>query len=283
MLQLIFHVNIHFYIIFNKIAKNSFSRKKSKISILIDDSQKIVNNKINVYNNSGSIKEEINEKNFSNEYSKNGINNRINYKELCINEEENHHYIINDANNYFDYIKKFKIYFYVKINENNEFVFPIKSDFINIKKKCVCDLIKHIVKKINNKKIVIRINSKEYTLSLKDSDDDSNNIFYDSNYELKEYAPKNLNSINHSDGYSSNILLKELVNKKICFTPKNPINIMLVEHYDSCKNGILYNIDKNSFNNKYKGKKKFGNNCFIKFISNCFENLIDYYNISSDI
>ena len=80
MLQLIFHVNIHFYIIFNKIAKNSFSRKKSKISILIDDSQKIVNNKINVYNNSGSIKEEINEKNFSNEYSKNEIKNKINNK-----------------------------------------------------------------------------------------------------------------------------------------------------------------------------------------------------------
>ena len=62
------------------------------------------------------------------------------------------------VHNYFDYIKKFKIYFYAKINENNEFVFPIKSDFINIKKKCVCDLIKHILKKINNKKIVIRIN-----------------------------------------------------------------------------------------------------------------------------
>ena len=87
----------------------------------------------------------------------------------------------------------------------------------------------------------------------------------------------------HSDGYSSNISLKELVNKKICFISKNPINIMLVEHYDSCKNGILYNIDKNSSSNNYKDEIWSENNCFNKCISNCFYNLIDYYNISSDI
>lgn len=58
---------------------------------------------------------------------------------------------------------------------------------------------------------------------------------------------------------------------------------MLVEHYDSCKNGILYNIDKNSFNNNCKGQMKSENNCFNKCISNCFYNLIDFYNISSDI
>lgn len=144
-------------------------------------------------------------------------------------------------------------------------------------------MIKNIVKKINNNKIIIRINSKEYTLSLMDRDDDSNELFYDSNYELKDCEPNNLQPKNHSDGYSSKLLLKEIINNKICFISKNPINIMLAEHYDSCKNGILYSYDKNSYINENKGEFRLENNCFNKYNCNCFYNLIDFYNISSDI
>ena len=151
----------------------------------------------------------------------------------------------------------------------------IKSDFINIKNKYVSDLIKNMVKKINKKKIIIKINSIEYILSLKDKDDDSNDSFFCSNYELKECDPNNLKPVNHSDRYSPNTSLKELINKKISFVSKNPINIMLIENYDSCKNGYI--------NNKYKGEIRFENNYFSKCISNCFYNLFDFYNISSDI
>ena len=265
--------------------KVSFPRKRSKISILFDEDQKRNDNKIKAYNNNrDSIKEIIDEKHFYSEFSKKEIKNKFNYNEVCINNEANYHYIINDANNYYDYIKRFKIYFYVKINENNEFAFPIKSDYINIKKKCAIDLIKHIVKKINNKKIVITINSIEYILSLKDIDDASNFHFYDSNYELKECEPKNLKPMEHSEGFSANISLKELINKKIIFICKNPINIMLVEHYDSTKNGNTYNIDKNTFKkNSHKGGIMLKNNYVKKCICNCFFSLINLYNISSDI
>lgn len=243
-------------------GETSCPKRRSKISAQLKDQKNEINIK-NKYNNDLIVEEENNEENI---FNKNHANN---------DEEENLHYILNDYNNKYNYFRKFKIYFYLKINDN-EFVFPIKTKIFNIKKHNGYDLIKNIIKKVNNNKIIININSIKYIVSLKDSENntDTYNNFYKENYELKQYNIKNLKP-KESFGYSPNILLKELVNEKICFVSKNPINIMLIEQYDNSENNFenknYYNI-----NNKLKNKRNYYNN----FICNCFFKCFSLYNIN---
>jgi len=154
-------------------------------------------------------------------------------------------------------------------------VFPIKTKFFNIKKHNGYDLIRNIIKKVNNNKIIININSIKYIVSLKDSKNntDTYNNFYKENYELKQYNIKNLKP-KESFGYSPNILLKELVNEKICFVSKNPINIMLIEQYDNYEN-YFENNNNYIINNKLKSKKNY-NNFICNFVFKC----LSLYNIN---
>ena len=133
--------------------------------------------------------------------------------------------------NDFNCIKKFVVYFYFKI-ENNEFVYQIETDFLNIKKKNGYDLIKNIINNINNKQITINLNSINYILALKDCDYENCKNFYDKNYLLKPCHKKYLKPKNDCPNYNNNSTLEELMNETISFICKNEINIMLIEKYD---------------------------------------------------
>ena len=63
-----------------------------------------------------------------------------------------------DKKNVDKYIK-FNTYFYFKLDENNEYIFPIQSDIFNKSKQYVHELIQNIIKKINEKNIVINFNN----------------------------------------------------------------------------------------------------------------------------
>jgi hypothetical protein len=135
-----------------------------------------------------------------------------------------------NENNLNDY-KQFEIYFYCVIN-GNEYIFPIKTDFLNVKKEYGYDLIKNIVKKINNKNLIVISNSIKYIISLKDIEDDDNNDFYINNYELRYYKKKNMIPKYDLPALSSYYLLEKISNEKISFISKNSLNIMITEKFE---------------------------------------------------
>ena len=94
----------------------------------------------------------------------------------------------NNENNY----TKYNAYFYFKLNEDKEFIFPIQSDIFNKSKQYIFELIKNIIKKINEKNIVINYNNIDYIVSLKDAEDEDIE-FYEKNFELKPCKKKILN------------------------------------------------------------------------------------------
>ena len=130
--------------------------------------------------------------------------------------------------------KKFIIYFYLNINKDNTFIIPIQTDFFKINKQYVYELIKYTVKKINNEKIKIKLNSIEYFVSLKDIENNENCgnddfDFYINNYEIKPCKKKNHKPKNDSPSYHSSSLLKNIENENISFICKSPLNIMIRE------------------------------------------------------
>ena len=126
---------------------------------------------------------------------------------------------------------KFIVFFYFTI-KNRGFVFRIKSDLFNINKQYAYELIQNIVKKINEKNIIINCEKSKYIISLKDIDDYKNNNnkdFYINNYELKQCNKKNFIPNPENQSFSSETLLKNINNKRISFIARNPLNIMLRE------------------------------------------------------
>ena len=117
------------------------------------------------------------------------------------------------------------------MNDSKEFIFPIQTDFFNIKEEYGYDLIKNIIKKINEKKLIVENNSIKYIISLKDCEDENNKDFYIKNYELKLCKKKTLMPKNNVPSYSPTSLLKEFENEKISFVSKNSLNIMLTENF----------------------------------------------------
>ena len=193
----------------------------------------------------------MNEESEYNEINNNENNNIFEYESL--------HYSSNSLQNTFNCINRFIIYFYFII-ENNEFVYPIETDFLNILKKDGYDMIKNIIKNINKKQIIINLNSINYILSLKDCDDENYKYFYDNNYALKPCHKKTLKPKNDCPNYNNNSLLKELTDETISFICTNEINIMLIEKYDDYE--ILNNnkeyeniIDKDKKINNINEKK----------------------------
>ena len=146
-------------------------------------------------------------------------------------ELENTNYSVNIIENSFKYLKKFKIYCYLKIN-NNEYIFPIETDCFNIRKQCVFDLIRNIIKIINSNRIGIIHNSIKYIVYLKDCENKNNKEFYNKNYELRKFSKNTLKPKDDFPCYYINSSLENLINEKICFVSKNSLNIMLYEKYD---------------------------------------------------
>ena len=230
-------------------------RKKSKISIQFEEYE----NHKKEYDN--LIKEELEEENDLIEINSEDFDN--------INESNNKD---NKDNNCFNNIKQFEIYFFLKLNNDIEYVFPIQSDYLNIKEKYGFDLIKNIIKKINDQNIVVENNSVKYIVSLKDNDfeDEDNKDFYTKNYELKQCTKKTLKPKEHFPGYSPTSLLEYFINERISFVSKNDLNIMLRENYNDYKktNEIIINY-KNNIKEDVKLNSKLNNNKKKRYKTKC--------------
>ena len=126
-------------------------------------------------------------------------------------------------------IKKFNVYFYFDFNKNKTFVIPINIESFNVADFYIYDLIKYVVKKINNSNIVVKDNNINYSVSLKDIDDDEENIdFYINNYEIK---PFDFWTKKDCPIYSSKDSLKTIEEENISFFSKNPLNVLLMKQF----------------------------------------------------
>jgi len=149
--------------------------------------------------------------------------------------------ISNNSQNSFIQFKQFNVYCYFNINKDISFIFPIKTDPFYINKQYIYELIKNVVKKVNNEKIVITYKSAKCIISLKDIEEDENIDFYIKNYEVKPCKKKNFMPKNDSPSYSPFSLLNNIENENISFVLKNPLNIMIRETYE-------VNGEENKFN-----------------------------------
>ena len=141
------------------------------------------------------------------------------------------------SDNFQDKFVKFDIFFCFTI-QKKEFIFQIKSDLFNVNRQYSYELIKNIVKKINEKNITINHNNTTYSVSLKecqDSEEENDTDFYIKNYELKPINNNNFTPKEDSGNYLSKTLLKNIDSKKINFVSKNTFNIMLREKNETNK------------------------------------------------
>ena len=189
-------------------ATTSIPRKKSKISIQMDELK-----------NKSEDDEYFKELNDGNEFDE--FENELDCNSQKLNLDKK------NVDKYF----KFNIYFYFKLDENNEYIFPIQSDIFNKSKQYVHELIKNIIKKINEKNIVINFNNVDYIVSLKDTEDEDVD-FYIKNYELKPCKKKNFKPKDDCPSFSSNSLLENVDNKLISFISKNSLNVMIREKFE---------------------------------------------------
>jgi hypothetical protein len=168
-----------------------------------------------------------------------------------------------------DIFKKFEVYFYIKLDNEEKIIIPIESDSLNINKQSVSDLIKNVVKTINNNSFTINYNLTEYLISLKDCENsEDNEHFYINNYELRPCKKKNLMPKYDLPFFSPVSLLSTIVDEKISFISKNPLNIMLINNfkdyndYNDNTNNNNANIKRNI--KKDEKKEKCDDCCIIK-------------------
>ena len=148
---------------------------------------------------------------------------------------------IEEKENCFNELKRLIIYFHLNISDNI-FILPIETDYFNINSQSVYELIRNIVKKINEQKIIVKIRSKNYMISLQDIEDEEDYRFYINNYEIKPCKKSNHFPKNDSPIYSYTNLLKNIQLENISFISKNPLNIMAREIEESNnENKFLYN------------------------------------------
>ena len=158
-------------------------------------------------------------------------------EEISLDDFENQLNEMRSSETFQDKFAKFDVFFNFTI-QKKEFVFQIKSDLFNLNRQYSYELIKNIVKKINEKNITINHNNTNYIVSLQDCDDseEENDMnFYSRNYELKPINKINFTSKKESENYSPESLLKNIDNKKISFIVKNSFNIMFREKNESNK------------------------------------------------
>ena len=152
------------------------------------------------------------------------------FDEFESNENDNTNILYENSNIILNHLKFMKIYFYLKLNDKNEFIFPIESDYLNINKQYAYELINNIINKINNMPITINFSLKEYIISLKNSDNNSKE-FYTNNFELRFCHKKTLKPNYDLPAFSPNSLLADFHNERISFICNNKLYIMLIEKY----------------------------------------------------
>ena len=193
-------------------------KRRSKISIQIEEIE-------NKRKESGEFNQELNDNMELEEYDK-----KLNEKSRIYENNENK-------------FAKFDVFFYFTL-KNKEFVFQIKTDFFNKNEQYIYELIKNIVKKINEKNIIINYNNANYIVSLKDCDDfeDNDKRFYMENYEIKQCNIKNLTPLDDTHNFSSDSLIKNIERKKLSFVSKTPLNIMIREKIESKEENNKYQL-----------------------------------------
>ena len=201
------------------------------------------------------------------------INDEFNEEESCDEEFKDEKLKLNyDNSNNIDILKKFEVYFFIKLDNKENFIFPIESDLLNINKQCISDLIKNIVKKINDNSFIVHYNSMEYLLSLKECENyyDDNN-FYINNYELRPCKKKTLLPKFDLPPFFANSPLLNIINEKISFITKNPLNIMLINKFQEYDENQFINkkIDKKEDKVKKKTIKIFNINIKLEKCNNC--------------
>ena len=200
--QVLFLVSI-FKLIQNISIVDSSQPRKSKLSIQLEEMK---------------FRKEIMEEIDENDY-------------LSDSEEENENslYERNERINYYNknIIKKFNVYFYFDLSKDKKYEFNLTTGEFKADEFHVYNLIKYIVKKINDSNIIIKDNNNHYSVSLKDIDED-NMDFYINNYEIKpfEFWKKK-----ESENYSSKDLLRTINEEKISFFSKNPLNVFLMKQF----------------------------------------------------
>jgi hypothetical protein len=138
-------------------------------------------------------------------------------------------------------MKKFNVYFYFNLNNKQEYNFFIESDLLNINNQYGYDLIRNIIKKINNESIIINNDSKRFIISLKDCENEDNNI-YINNFELRKCKKNTLKPNKELPPFNSYLLLNNIIDDNISLICKNNIFIMLSEKYNDIEE-VKYNDD----------------------------------------
>jgi len=179
-------------------------KRRSKISIQIEESK----NKDNI------------EQEFSSE------------DDYYSDSEEYHAYDeIRNKNDEINVIKKFSIYFYFVFNQNKKYIIHICTETFNANNFHVHELIEYIVHEINNANIIIKYNNIDYSISLKDIEENDENekfVFYSNNYEIKPY---NFLTKNNTNNYCSSSLIKSIDEENIVLLSKEVLNIMILKKF----------------------------------------------------
>lgn len=84
------------------------------------------------------------------------------------------------------------------------------------------------------------MNSTNYIVSLKDTEDEEDNDFYAKNYEIKPCKKKNHMPKFDSPSFSPSSLLKNIQNENLSFVCKKALNIMLIEKFEENEEGNKY-------------------------------------------
>ena len=128
-------------------------------------------------------------------------------------------------------IKKFNIYFYFVFNKNKKYIIHICTESFNVNNFHVHELIEYIVHEINNANIIIKYNNIDYSISLKDIEENNENEkieFYSNNYEIEPY---NFLTKNNTNNYCSSSLIKSIDEENIVLLSKEVLNIMILKKF----------------------------------------------------
>ena len=128
-------------------------------------------------------------------------------------------------------IKKFNIYFYFVFNKNKKYIIHICTESVNVNNFHVHELIEYIVHEINNANIIIKYNNIDYSISLKDIEENDENekfVFYSNNYEIKPY---NFLTKNNTRNFCSSSLIKSIDEENIVLLSKEVLNIMILKKF----------------------------------------------------
>jgi len=146
--------------------------------------------------------------------------------------EEYHTYEeIRNKNDEINVIKKFNIYFYFVFNKNKKYIIHICTESFNVNNFHVHELIEYIVHEINNANIIIKYNNIDYSISLKDIEENDENekfVFYSNNYEIKPY---NFLTKNNTRNFCLSSLIKSIDEENIVLLSKEVLNIMILKKF----------------------------------------------------